>query len=387
MSATAHELERAIPAQQPLPRELSALRAYLRQWFEDNPPATHANSGPNTARLDEQSAAAERDFQRRLYAAGLAGLAWPVEYGGRGASPRQQLVFHEELQRAGGRPPRLLFVGLSHAGPTLIGHGTDAQRRAFLPGVLRGEIVFCQLFSEPGAGSDLAALSAFAEVRDDCLVVSGEKRWSTFAQFADRAELLVRTDRSHKQGGLTFALLDMKSPGVTVRPLRALNGAPEFCEVFLDQVRVPLGDVVGGIGNGWKVATTTLGHERSTAFAPHVLQLQRAVADLARRTVDDPVASSEVARLALRAHALRSLLDRSIEEQEHSEPGPAASAMKLLASELNFEVMRFAATRLGLRLSDYYEAYGLRIGGGTSEIQRNILGERVLGLPREPRPT
>lgn len=375
------------PPRTPLPADDELLRLDLRRWFADNPPPLDERpSGSFDQGIDERAAAAERGWQRRLYDAGWAGIAWPAEYGGRGASPRQQLLFHEELQRAGGGLPRLFFVGLSHAGPTLIGHGTAEQRARFLPGVLRGDVVFCQLFSEPGAGSDLASLSAFGRVEGDELVVSGEKRWSTFAQHADRAELLVRTDRAHKQGGLTFALLDMHSPGITTRPLPTLSGAAEFCEVHLDEVRIPLADVVGGLGQGWKIATTTLAHERSTAFAPLILSLEHAVARLMELTHENPVAQSEVAALAIRSLGLRALLLRSVEEQELSEPGPAASAMKLLATELNLDITRFAAWRLGINVTDYFTAFGLRIGGGTSEVQRNILAERVLGLPREPRP-
>jgi alkylation response protein AidB-like acyl-CoA dehydrogenase len=325
----------------------------------------------------------QRSWQRTLFDGGWAGVAWPRELGGVGATPAQQLIFHEEYERAGGNSANLFFVGISHAGPTIAAHGPPEQRARYLPGILNGDLLFCQCFSEPGAGSDLAALSTRAVLDGDHLVVTGEKRWSTFAQYADHCEMLVRTDVSSKHGGLTFVIGDMRAPGVDVRPLRAMSGQAEFTEVFFDEVRIPLTDVVGALGEGWKVATTTLLFERSTAFAGLVMRTLGQVAALAIEVAGDPVAEARVATLAARALATRALLEQATEDAVAGRMSPAASAIKLASSELNFDVTRFAAER-GAEPDDFFNAFGMRIGGGTSEIQRTIIGERVLGLPREP---
>ena len=245
-----------------------AFRSEVRSWFADNPPAPPLGHSVGQKRdYDADDVAQQRQWLKRLAEAGLSGIAWPTEYGGRGATPMQQLIFHEEHQRVGGRGGELFFVGVSHAGPTLIEHGTDAQRRQWLPGILNGDILFAQCFSEPGAGSDLASITTRGTVDADDLVITGEKRWSTHAQHADLCELLVRTDPADRYGGLTYLIADLRTPGITVRPIRTITGAAEFCEVFFDGARIPLANVVGSIGQGWAVATTTLMYERSTAFA------------------------------------------------------------------------------------------------------------------------
>ncbi|MGI9162876.1 MAG: acyl-CoA dehydrogenase family protein, partial [Mycobacterium sp.] len=306
--------------------------------------------------------------------------------GGQGASPLRQLAFHEEHQRAGGHGGEPFFVGISHAGPTIIMKGNEFQRNAWLPGILNGDLHFAQCFSEPGAGSDLAAVSTRAVVDGDDLVITGEKRWNTHAQHADLCELLVRTDPADRYGGLTYLIADMRSPGITVRPITTITGEPEFGEVFFDDVRIPLANALGQIGEGWSVATTTLSFERSTAFAATIIGLQRRVARLADQHRGDPVLSARVSELADDVFAARALLYKSVAEQEQSStPGPAGSALKLIATELNHAITRFALLADPTELESYLESFGLRIGGGTSEIQRNVLAERVLGLPKEPR--
>ena len=350
-------------------------RTDLRAWLADNPPPGR----------DGHTVEQQRRWQRTLHDAGWAGIAWPRELGGRGASPRQQLIFHEEHERAGGNELNLFFVALSHAGPTIIAHGTDEQRARFLPAILRGELIFCQCFSEPGAGSDLAAVRTKAVVDGDHLVITGEKRWSTHAQYADRTEMLVRTDGSSKHGGLTFVLADMHAPGVEVRPLPTMDGGAELNEVFFDEVRVPMTDVVGELGEGWRIATTTLLFERSTAFAGMVMATQREMAQLATSLDGDPLAEDRAGALAARALGMRALLYRAVDADEVAEPTPAGSAIKLLASELGFDLWQERALRDPDAMVGWLRSFGLRIGGGTSEIQRNIIGERVLALPREPR--
>lgn len=361
-------------------------RHRLRDWFAANPapePPAHTGVGID---WEPDYLARQRQWQKSLAEAGLAGIAWPKEYGGQGASAMQQLIFHEEHQRAGGLGGEPFFVGMAHAGPTIINIGSEEQRRAWLPGILNGDIIFAQCFSEPGAGSDLAAISTRAVVDGDHMVVNGQKRWNTHAQHADLCELLVRHDPADRYGGLTYLIADLRSPGITVRPVTTITGAPEFCEVFFDDVRVPLANVLGEVGEGWKVATTTLSFERSTAFAATIIGLQRLVDELAGRYAEDPVLANQIQELADDVFAARALLYKSVSEQQHTnQPGPAAGALKLVATELNHRIRRVMTLSDLNEISGYLHSFGLRIGGGTSEVQRNILAERVLGLPREPR--
>jgi alkylation response protein AidB-like acyl-CoA dehydrogenase len=361
-------------------------RQRLRTWFATNPapePPVQANVKTD---VDDEYLARQRQWQKRLAEAGLAGITWPREYGGQGASAMQQLIFHEEHQRAGGRGGEPFFVGLSHAGPTIIAAGTDEQRRRWLPGILTGDLIFAQCFSEPGAGSDLASLSTRALIDGDHLVVTGQKRWNSYAQHADLCELLVRTDPADRYGGLTYLIADMRAPGITIRPITAISGDPEFCEVFFDDVRIPRANILGHVGLGWKVATTTLLFERSTAFAAHIIGLVRVVNELALKYGDDAVLRHRVVELGDDVFAARALLYKSVAEQHNtSQPGPASSALKLVATELNHTIRQFAVLTDPGGVHDYLRSFGLRIGGGTSEVQRNVLAERVLGLPRAPR--
>jgi alkylation response protein AidB-like acyl-CoA dehydrogenase len=365
-----------------------AFRCELRTWFAQNPPMPPPGRTVGQKHdYDADDVAHQRQWLKRLAEAGLSGIAWPTEYGGRGATPMQQIIFHEEHQRAGGRGGELFFVGLSHAGPTLIEHGTDAQRRQWLPGILNGDVLFAQCFSEPGAGSDLASVTTRAVVDGDDLVVTGEKRWSTHAQHADFSELLVRTDPADRYGGLTYLMADLRTEGITVRPIRSVTGAAEFCEVFFDEARIPRANVVGEIGKGWTVATTTLMFERSTAFAATIIGLQRRTAKLALEFGDDPARAQQISELKDDVFAARALLYKCVAEQQATgAPSPASGALKLIATELNHRVRRFGAMSSEDGFLGYLESFGLRIGGGTSEIQRNIIAERVLGLPRELKP-
>jgi alkylation response protein AidB-like acyl-CoA dehydrogenase len=359
-------------------------RTELRAWLAAHPPNPVESTLSGVEReLTPTDVAQQRARQRLLAEHGWAGVAWPREFGGRSATPKQQLIFHEECQRVGGGPPPLFFVGLSHAGPTLITHGTPEQQKRWLPGILSGEILFAQCFSEPGAGSDLAAISTRGVVDGEHLVITGEKRWSSQAQHADYCELLVRTDPNDRYSGLTFLVADLRTPGITVRPIRTVTGASEFNEVFFDEARIPLDHIIGEIGDGWKVATTTLTFERSTAFAPTIIGLQYVVAELAERARGDAVLTAEVDSLARSVLAARALLYKCVSEQEGHAPSPGSGVLKLIASELNHKIAEFAALHWPDRTVRYLSSFGLRIGGGTSEIQRNIISERMLGLPKE----
>ncbi|MEM7276117.1 MAG: acyl-CoA dehydrogenase family protein, partial [Actinomycetota bacterium] len=327
-------------------------------------------------------------WQRYLADQGWAGLHWPVANGGRGLSRAHTAVWFEECARAR-VAPYLNLQGLILAGEALLRSGTDAQRERFLRPTLTGEILWCQLFSEPGAGSDLAGL-ATAAVRDgDHWVLNGQKVWCSNGQFAQFGILLARTDPdARKHRGISFFCLDMTSPGVEVRPLRQMTGDEEFCEVFFDDVIVPADALLGPEHDGWRVAMEVLGDERSSVGASGAIGLEQRLTELAAAGAgDDPLAVDELAGLLARGHALRALLDR------RGDDVALAPAAKLLRTEVDLAATELTAAFRGadaLLLDETTEQFlyapGMRIAGGTSEIQRNIIGERLLGLPREPSP-
>ena len=270
-------------------KEDEAFREEIRGWLEKEVPVhgppPPADDWPARRRYDTA-------WQRKLFDAGYAGLAWPAEFGGRGLPITQQLVYLEEYARAEAPYISVNFVGLMHAGPTLIAEGTHEQRRTHLPRILRGDAVWCQGFSEPGAGSDLASLRTRAERDGDEYVVSGQKIWSTRAHVADYCELLVRTDSdAPKHKGISWLILEMDRPGVEVRPMRTLDGESHFCELFLDRVRIPVSNRVGAENDGWRVTNVTLRFERGTAFAQHIITLRtqvRRLVELARSDAHRP---------------------------------------------------------------------------------------------------
>jgi alkylation response protein AidB-like acyl-CoA dehydrogenase len=349
-------------------------------------------------------------WQRAQWDGGWAGIAWPEQYGGRGLSTLQQLIWHEEYARTGMPSIDACFVGLSHAGPTLITRGSEQQKGFHLPRILRGEDVWCQGFSEPGAGSDLAAVSTRAEPDGDELVVTGQKIWTSFAMIADYQELLVRTDRGgSRHQGITWLICDMRSPGIDVRPITTMDGGAEFCEVFYDEVRVPVSNVVGKAGQGWGVAMSTLSFERGTAFTASQVRLsgtveeliglarERAGPDGRRPAIADDELAGRLATARAEVAALRAMTYAGICRNLRSDtPGPEGSMLKLYWADITKRVARLAMDILGpdsVRASarwdgqfgwsdNYLRSFSASIGGGTSEIQRNIIGDRVLGLPR-----
>jgi alkylation response protein AidB-like acyl-CoA dehydrogenase len=333
--------------------------------------------------------------------AGYAGINWPKEFGGRGASPSEQLVFHEETERAHAPYVGCNFVGLLHAGPTLIAEASDDQRARHLPRILRGEEVWCQGFSEPGAGSDLASLRTRAVRDGDDYVVSGQKIWTSHSEVADYAELLVRTDpEAPKHRGISWLILPMDLPGIDVRPLRTMAGSTEFSEVFLDEVRVPVTNRVGAENDGWRIAMVTFSFERGTAFVSEMLLSMELLAQLGalarKRGVDDAGVLRELGRLQADLEALNALTKRNISEAARTGvPGVGGSVFKLYYTEvrnrmgeLAMHVLERAALDLGddetaKHVYGRIHAISLGIAAGTSQIQRNIVGERILGLPRE----
>jgi alkylation response protein AidB-like acyl-CoA dehydrogenase len=379
----------------------AAYRAAARAWLDR---AIAALPGPEPAALEERLAYWQ-PFQRELHAAGYAGLSWPERYGGAASTLVQQAIFAEEYDRAGG-PERLNTLGENLAGPTLIDFGTDAQKRMLLPPILRGEDVWCQLFSEPGAGSDLAALETRAERDGDGWRIHGQKVWTSRAQIASYGMLLARTG-GRRHDGITWMVLPMRQPGVNIRPLRQMLGDADFNEVFLDGAHVPDELVVGPVGGGWKIAMTTLGYER-VALATGRVNMQRLLAELldavragrrdGRPLGADPHVRRTVADLYARVqvHRLNGL--RALSALSEGEPGPASSLGKLMSCPLLEDMADFAIAQRGLAgqldpadaedeqaarwLRLAYQARGTSIAGGTTFIQRNIVAERVLGLPR-----
>jgi len=375
-------------------------REEARTWLEENRPRAPRPHGDFAAER-----AYDLAWQRRQYEAGWAGLGWPVEHGGRGLSLVRQLIWCEEYARAGLPSFDACWLGLNHAGPTLMARGTEAQKRRHLPAILRGEEAWCQGFSEPNAGSDLAGLRTRGVVDGDWLVITGQKTWTSLAHLCDRQELLVRTEPgSQRFRGLTWIIGDMRAPGVTIRPIRSLTGDYHNCEVFYDEVRLPLADVVGELHQGWSVAMTTLGFERGTASFGEACELGAVVGELlehARTTAGDDgrplvrndAIAQELGAVRAELEGLRALLQLTVERATDGlPPGPEASMVRLYMTELDKRVGRLAMELLGLGGLDrgrharwttqYLGSFASTIAGGTSEIQRNIIGERVLGLPR-----
>jgi alkylation response protein AidB-like acyl-CoA dehydrogenase len=341
-----------------------------------------------------------RAWQHQMVDAGYAGVHWPVEHGGRGMSGILAGIVEQERAKYD-VPGNLFMVGIDMAGPTLMAHGTPAQQARWLPPTLRGDVHWCQLFSEPGAGSDLASLSTRAVRDGDGWRVTGQKVWTSQAHLADLGMLLARTDpMAGKHAGITFFVLDMHQPGVDVRPLRQIDGAVHFNEVFLDDVWVPDEHRIGEVHGGWAVARTTLTAERTAIGEGGIIGFAE-VLDLARRTGADrdPVLRQELVRLHTRRELQRwlSLRARTAVAQGRI-PGPEASVLKLLNSQhvahLGDVVLAMQGARGTLWHDDaiddgfwqdtFLYQWSSRIGGGTEQIQRNIIGERVLGLPREP---
>jgi alkylation response protein AidB-like acyl-CoA dehydrogenase len=383
-----------------------AFRARVREWLSANLPEGWGTPAFPKPQAPAEKVAFARQWQRKLYDGGWAGISWPKEYGGQALSPLEQLMFHEETFAAGAPDMIDIAIGFNLAGPTLIHHGTEAQKKRFLDPILRGDEVWCQGFSEPGAGSDLAALRTRGEVKGDHLVVNGQKVWTSYASHADWCILIVRTDPdAPKHRGLTFVLLDMKTPGITIRPLVEMTGVAWFNEVFFENVVIPRDLVVGDLNRGWEIAITTLSHERGSVVPYQRLRRHlEGVTALARRLSNagppaDPLVRQRLAQLEMDVEVLRLSVYRNITQVMRSgRPGPEGSMLKLLWSELEQRIMETASWLSGpyAQLDEHApEAYdqgrwqygtlwsrAATIYAGTSEIQRNIISQRVLGLPR-----
>ncbi|MBM3728214.1 MAG: acyl-CoA dehydrogenase [Acidobacteria bacterium] len=379
-----------------------AFRDEAREWLAANVPADWAERRRRDEPMEERFAYLRR-WQRRCFDAGWAGVHWPREYGGRGATLIERLIVIEEMARVGA-PHLPGVIGLEMVGPTIIAFGTEAQKQRYLAKILSGEEIWCQGFSEPNSGSDLASLRADARLDGDHYVVNGQKVWTSYGWAADWCELLVRTDAgaaSHK--GLTCLLVDMKSPGVTVKPLRQMTGESEFAELFFENVRVPVENAVGQVNDGWRVALGTLMYERATLGAGMQVTFRRQyerLAEIARQTgkSGDAVLRQKLAQSRMEMEVMRLAQMRSVSRIVNGGvPGPEGSLQKILWSELNQRLQQTAMEVLGVygQLAGgaeavdggqwayaYLRARGNTIEAGTSEIQRNIIGHFVLGLPR-----
>ncbi|WP_037575077.1 acyl-CoA dehydrogenase family protein [Phaeacidiphilus oryzae] len=383
------------------------LRAWLAKTLPELPPAPDPADWPGRRAYD-------LGWQRRLFEAGYAGLNWPRDSGGRGLGPAEHLVFLEETELAGAPYVGACFVGLLHAGPTVAAEGTAGQRARWLPPILRGEEVWCQGFSEPDAGSDLASLRTRAVRDGDAYVVSGSKIWTSHAEVADWCELLVRTDpEAPRHRGISWLAMPMDAPGVTVRPLATLAGTTEFAELFLDEVRIPVGNRVGAENDGWRVTNVTLSFERGTAFASEAVACRRELRQLAALAREngcweDDALRRRIGALAAEFGALWRLVQWNVSQAAAGEegarsasakggggrregvPGPGGSVFKLRFSEARQELYELAADVLGddsLLLGHPFTAARLQglsytIAAGTSQIQRNIVAQRILGLPK-----
>lgn len=381
----------------------AAFRAEARAWLEANAPvkgspeAFDGMSSPGrSAEREEDLAKRARRWQGWLAADGWACLDWPTEYGGRGASTVETIIFEEEQSRYG-VSMSIFMAALSMAAPTLMAWGTDEQKQRFLNPIRRGEMVFAQLFSEPNAGSDLAGLQTRAVRDGDEFVVNGQKVWNSYAHLADWGILLARTDSDvPKHQGLSYFFVEMDTEGLDPRPLRQMTGGADFNETFFDDVRIPAENVIGGVNNGWAVAQTTLNSERAAVGAQSSAVDVSALLDLARRTgqAGDPAVRQAMACAWIRSEVLRYLGMRVYTAlSQGTEIGPEASIMKILTGDHIRDTSQAAMELLGPEgmltddswVSLMISHFAHKIGGGTPEIQRNVIGERILGLPREPR--
>jgi alkylation response protein AidB-like acyl-CoA dehydrogenase len=370
--------------------EEAQFRSELRAWIEMNLPEEKRGGRGGAQRFEDPFL---REWSRRLYEAGYAGLTWPKEYGGTGAPYSFQAILYEELA-ATQAPPHVGVIGLSMAGPTIIAHGTEEQKARYLQPLLAAEEIWCQGFSEPDAGSDLAAARTRAERRGDVYVVNGQKVWSSFAHIADFCILVTRSDPdAPRYRNLTYLLVDMHAPGVEVRPLRQITGEAEFNEIFFDNVEVPVENRLDDEGNGWQVAMTTLLHERATLGFALTATLDGLLGRLLQDagSPEDPRLREAIAAEWIELQGLRYTSYRALGTYQRTGiPGPEGSGVKLRWSEANQRLTKLARELRGPEgiLDDGWwnhqqlRSRGNTIEAGTSEVLRNIIAERILGLPR-----
>ena len=390
--------------------EQDAFREQVRAWLKENIPRDWSRRVMASAEVPRPEAYQFlRDWQRTLFDAGFVGLTWPKEYGGRGLTFMEELILHEEMALA--KAPQILnILGVGMAGPTIIAYGTEEQKKRYPAKILSCEEIWCQGYSEPNAGSDLASLQTRAVKDGEYWVINGQKVWTSLAHVSDRMMLLARTDPdAPRHKGITYFLLDMRLPGVTVKPLKQITGDPEFNEVFFDNVRVHESEILGGLNNGWQVGLTTLMYERlALGFGLQVrlrialdglIELARRMEKEGRVLTKDPVMRQKIAQLWIDTECLKYLGARAITKLLKGEiPGPEASTGKMIWVETHQKLQELAMEIEGpysqlVRGSDWAVESGVwqytflrslanSIEGGTTEVQKNIIGERILGLPK-----
>ncbi len=401
------------------PADVESFRATIRDWLVAALPSGWFE--PGFTQTDDERAAFNETWTEKLFEGGWICAGWPTEYGGKGLTLLEQVVLNEEFARAGA-PMRADFFGDTLVGPTILQWGTDEQKREFIPRILRGSIVWCQGFSEPNSGSDLASLQTNAVLDGDEWVINGQKVWTTQAQHADYAFLLARTDPGAPQhAGISYLLVPMHQPGVDVRPITQIDGTAEFNEVFFSDVRCPRDNVIGGVNNGWKVAMTTLGFERgssSTTGYRRFMKEWEVIVDEARRRgrTSQRLTRDRLVRSWSKIKIMEINGYRTLSDELHGTHSAAllGSCNKMFWSEAHRDTMELAVDVLGMAgqvltgnqatttasgprrgradypVSDlqasFFFSRSETIWGGTAEIQRNIIGERALGLPKEPRP-
>jgi len=385
--------------------EHEALRKKVRAWLKNNLPKKDRTN--QSVEVEGERVAESKAWQRKLYQGGYVAMGWPKKYGGQEADIMTQTVANEELVAA--RAPSLIgMMGLQMVGPTLIQWGTEEQKERYLPRILTADDIWCQGYSEPGSGSDLASLKTRAELVGDEFIINGQKVWTSYAHIADWMFCLVRTDvEAPKHKGISYVLIDMKSPGITVRPLVQMNGDSGFNEVFFEDVRVPRKNLIGELNQGWLVANSTLSHERNMLGSTTRTQLMfDGVLNLARTrqrggkpAAADPVIQQRLADLLTRVEAMKLHSYRQLTDAIRGRsPGIAASVNKLVSTELNHDISALAMEILGSYSTlskksehavdramwpwEFMFTMGMIIGGGTSQIQKNIISERGLGMPK-----
>jgi alkylation response protein AidB-like acyl-CoA dehydrogenase len=393
-----------------LTSEQEALRARVRAWLKEHMPKEWASRLAASSDVPRPEAYETlRRWQRQLFDAGFVGLTWPKEYGGQGLTFVEELILQQEMALAKA-PPVLNILGIGMAGPTIIAYGTEEQKKRYPAKILSCEEIWCQGYSEPNAGSDLASLQTRAVKDGEHWVINGQKVWTSLAHVSDWMMLLARTDpEAPRHKGITYFLLDMRAPGVTVKPLRQITGDPEFNEVFFDNVRVHESQILGGLNNGWQVGLTTLMYERlALGFGLQVrlrialdglIELARRMEKHGRIVTKDPITRQKIAQLWIETECLRLTGARAITRLLKGEiPGPEASTGKMIWVDTHQRLQELAMEIEGpysqlLRGSDWAMEGGLwqytflrsranSIEGGTTEVQKNIIGERVLGLPK-----
>lgn len=391
--------------------EEAAYRKKVQEWLNANATLRDPDASKSMM-LDEAEGQnliqRSKDWQAKKHDEGWACLRWPKEFGGQDATAIQSVIFSQEEGQYD-LPPSIYGIGHGMLGPTIMAHGTDEQKERFLPAMVHGNEVWCQLFSEPDAGSDLAGLKMSAVLDGDEWVINGQKIWTTGAQFCDWGMLVARSDPdAAKHAGLTYFIVDMRAPGIDIRPIKQMNGGKGFNEVFFSDVRIPDSNRLGGVGDGWRVAITTLMNERSSigssagggANIQDLIRLATKVERNGRPAIEDGAVRQKIAAFAVRRSGLKYTSQRGLSALSQGQtPGPEAAIGKLIAGIMGLEVGALGMELQGSAglLTDkdsptdpvwqaaYMSMPGLRLAGGTDEILRNIIAERVLGMPGEPR--